>query len=100
MFPIHEFSDVDVTFSTKVKKFMPVMEDIPAEFKKWGGTKWNQFFNDWFFDGVENLELTPKEGVDPKKAVRHIRYLMARGNCRTSTRKLECPSCCRSGSRT
>lgn len=56
---------------------LPPMEDIPEEFKRWNSqTKWNRLSNDIFFSGVTGLELTPKEGVDPDKALRHLGVTM------------------------
>jgi hypothetical protein len=73
VFPIHEISDVDLVFPTKVMHLMPPMEQIP---KGTPGSPWNQLFNDWFFNGLTSLELTPKDGVDKVKALRHIRCIM------------------------
>jgi|SRR5579864_1352258 len=76
MFPIAEVGGIDLAFPTHVERMMPPMGDIPDEFKHYPLTKWNQLFNDWFFTGVKNLQLKPKEGIDKNKALRHIRMVM------------------------
>lgn len=75
VFPIHEFSDIDVAFPASVTKYMPPYADIPKEYKH-GDTKWNKLFNSWFFVGLKSLDLTAKEGIDKNKALRHIRCVM------------------------
>ncbi len=75
MFPIQEIDDAMLAFPANVKSLMPKYEDIPEEFKR-GHTKWNELFSKWFFVGLEKLDLKPKDGVDTKKAMRHIRAVM------------------------
>lgn len=70
-----ELDDVNVAFPTSVDGMMPAYRDIPDEFKC-STNKWNKLFGDWFYAGLAELELTPKEGVDKDKALRHIRYIM------------------------
>lgn len=55
---------------------IPLMEDIPEEFKV-GNTKWNIISNDWFFNGLKNVQFLPKDGVDPEDAIRHISAIMS-----------------------
>jgi hypothetical protein len=74
-FPIHEVSDVELVFPANVLPYMPKWEDIPDEFKD-GSTKEEQLFNDWFYAGLKELELTPKIGIDKNKAIRHIKFIM------------------------
>lgn len=50
---------------------MPKYADIPREFKS-RGNKWSDFQAAWFFSGISNLKLTPKEGIDGKVAMRHL----------------------------
>ena len=76
MFQIQEVSSVDMHFATAVKHLMPKPADIPKEFTHYQGTKWNKLVSDWFFCGLASLELTPKEGVDKDKAMRHIMTIM------------------------
>lgn len=70
---LDEITDTDVAFSTT--KFLPPYELIPDEFK-FGRTKWNRLFSDWFFNGLKALSVSPKEGIDPQKAMRCIRAHM------------------------
>jgi hypothetical protein len=72
---IPEISDLDVAFGTV--KGLPDMKRIPAEFQRFGGTKWNNLFSDWFFGGLKSLRLAPNDGVDKSAALKHIRALMA-----------------------
>lgn len=75
MIPIQDVTDIDVAFPASVSHLMPAYADIPKPFKD-GSTKWNQLATDWFFCGIKNLELTPKDGVDPTKALRHLKCIM------------------------
>lgn len=55
-------------------RLMPKYKDIPDEFRRGGAgaNRWLNFQRDWFYGGVENLEATPKDGVDPTLAMRHL----------------------------
>lgn len=75
MFPVAEVSPLDMAFPTTVKHLMPPYAEIPAEFKN-DRTVWNRLVSDWFFCGVKNLTLTPKDGIDKDKALRHIKTVM------------------------
>lgn len=74
MFPIQEVTDVDFAFSTNVNKLMPAYKDIPEEFKGYNN-KWVSVFEDMFFLG-KRKQLIPREGIDEKKAMRHIMTVM------------------------
>lgn len=72
-----EIDDTTLAFPGDVKKLMPLLTDeIDREFGMNGSTKWNKLFTDLFFRGVKNLKLTPKKGIDEKKAWRHIQAIM------------------------
>jgi hypothetical protein len=75
MFRVQEVDDITYDFPADVRRLMPEYSDIPAEFKH-GDTKWNKFFANWFFRGVKITKITPKEGVDGDKAMRHIGAIM------------------------
>ena len=75
MFPIAEIDAVTAAFPASVRDLMPKYEDIPAEFKR-GLTPWNKLVSTWFFCGLKSLDLTPKDGVDKDKAIRHVRAVM------------------------
>ena len=34
--------------------------------------KWQKFQSDWFYKGLKSHNITPKDGVDVKKALRHL----------------------------
>ena len=54
---------------------IPAWEEIPKEFKH-GHTKWNQLFSEMFYNGLAELRLAPKQGVDTQKAMAAIRSIM------------------------
>ena len=79
MFPIHEVTDAEMAFPANVLEFMPKMEDISEEFKGFGSARDPievKFISDWFFRGLKTCELIPREGVDAKKAFRHLSMIM------------------------
>lgn len=75
MIPIQEISDVMLVFPTDVSKLLPPWDDIPEDFKRERGDakKWIALVNTWFFSGLKNLRLAPKDGVDQNKALRHVK---------------------------
>lgn len=75
MIAIQEVNNLDIAFGGKMNELLPPYEEIPDEYKD-GHTKWNKLFNDWFFGGLTELNLTPKEGVVRNKALSHIRAIM------------------------
>lgn len=76
MFQVKEISDMEAAFPADVKRLMPKWEEIPEEFKKFGGTPWNAIFNEWFYSGLKDMKAVPKPGVDRNKALRHILTIM------------------------
>ena len=75
MFPIVDVNDLELAFGGDTARLLPPYADIPDEFKHGHGT-WNQLVSAWFFRGIADLKLMPKDGVDQKKALRHIRAVM------------------------
>lgn len=65
-----DVDDVTMHFGG-IKGLMPPRESVPDRFT-WG----DRLFNDWFYRGLKSIELTPKDGIDRDKAVRHIRTIM------------------------
>lgn len=63
----------ELLFSTS--RFLPPYAAIPDPYK-FGNTKWNRLFSDWFYSGVADLHLIPKGGVDVNKALRVIKAHM------------------------
>lgn len=70
---LDQISMHELPFSTTC--FLPPYAVIPDSFK-FGYTKWNRLFSDWFYSGVKNLLLVPKSGVDVNKATRVIKAHM------------------------
>lgn len=70
-----DVDDLTLAFPASVRKMMPPYEEIPREFRH-SSNKWNKLFSDWFFAGIKDLELVPKDGVDLNKALRHIKAIM------------------------
>lgn len=68
-------TDVDIAFGGNINKLLPLMEDIPEEFRK-GHSKWNKVVRDWFFNGLKNSQWIPKEEIDPNDAIRHVQAVM------------------------
>ena len=52
-----------------LQKYLPEYEDISKEFKEFKN-RWVQLSEDMFY--VDMIKLTPKEGVDEEKAMKHI----------------------------
>jgi hypothetical protein len=69
-------SDVEVMFPASISDLMPPMKSIPEEFLRRSTNKWSQLFNDWFYRGIRNLKLTPKENIEINVALRHIKAIM------------------------
>jgi len=67
MIPVPKLENWDAVFGNV--SFLPKMEDIPEQFKKHEGTKWNKIMNTWFFYGLPaETKFIAKPGVDEKKA--------------------------------
>lgn len=75
-FQPEDVSNLDMAFGGKIENLLPPYNAIPEQFKN-GVTEWNRFFSDMFFAGIKSLELTPREGIDQAKALRHIRTISA-----------------------
>lgn len=66
-------TDAKLAFPASVSHLMPAMEDIPIEFKRFDPRhKWLRFQGDWFFSGIQDLKITPKDGIDELAAMRHL----------------------------
>jgi len=71
-----EVTDVELAFGGRnMNMLLPAWDDIPEEFQS-GNTKWNALFNKLFYDGEVKGSITGVEGIDPRKAGRHIRAIM------------------------
>lgn len=68
-----EISTIDAAFPAKVAHLMPKYDEIPEEFRNFNHhNKWQNLVSTWFFEGIKIKELKPKDGIDAKKAMRHI----------------------------
>ena len=72
-----ELTNAEVAFG-RIDGLMPPYKGL-EEFdcytrgtKSWGRT----LFTDWFYSGIKNLDLKPREGIDKDKALRHIKAIM------------------------
>jgi hypothetical protein len=64
----------EVTFGMPAARLMPAYADIPAEFRNRGDFD-NPFVRlqaEWFFRGFKQWPLTPKPGIDHKRALVHL----------------------------
>lgn len=73
-------SDAELAFPANVKKLMPFDHPEWRDYRNrysapptWGF----KLFDDMFYFGIQEIELNPEEGIDPKLAFRHIRAIMA-----------------------
>ena len=73
VFSIQDVSDIDIAFPAHVKHLMPEYETARA---RRVDPKWERLACDWFFTGLKELRLKPREGVDEQRALRHIRAIM------------------------
>lgn len=71
-----EVNDVEIAFGGNMEKLLPSMEEIPEEYKN-GSNKWNKVVGDWFFYGLKSCKWEPKEGIDTKDAINHIKAIMS-----------------------
>jgi hypothetical protein len=75
MYPIHEVSDAELAFGGRdLDKLMPPESEIPEDYPD--RLKWTRFFNRVFMQGAVGTRLLPREGVNPNKALRHLRAVM------------------------
>jgi hypothetical protein len=77
MRPDTTITESERAFGCNIDRLYPDYSLIPEEFKRFHSqNKWNKLFSDWFFCGLNNLQLTPKAGIDKAQALRHIRTIM------------------------
>lgn len=65
--------DLTLVFPADVRTLMPKHKDIPDAYP--GMAKWIKFQQDWFYGGLEDVKFTPKEGINPKDAWRHLKAI-------------------------
>ena len=69
--PQKVISGLEAITGVDVYQLMPAYADIPGEFKKHSG-KWVDFQQRWFFRGLEDATIIPKDGIDLKAALKHM----------------------------
>jgi len=63
----------EIDSATRVARLLPAYGNIPKDFRdSIGRNKWQRFQEDWFFEGLNRDRLVCKEGIDAKKALRHL----------------------------
>ena len=71
-----DVDEAELAFPGDTARLLPPWKDIPEEFKRHNGTVWNKLVGDWFFCGLSEVKLVPKDGIDQKKAMRHLQTIM------------------------
>lgn len=66
-----DVSDVDIAFPGNVMHLMP-----PYEVVKESNKRFKPLFSAWFFSGIKIVSMNPRDGIDEKKALRHIKAIM------------------------
>ncbi|KKK89969.1 hypothetical protein LCGC14_2727780 [marine sediment metagenome] len=66
-----EIDDLTLAFPASVTSLMPDKAIIPEEIIR-GSSKWSRVTSDWFFCGLHGAKWKPREGIDTKKALRHV----------------------------
>lgn len=74
MIEIPEVDDIDIAFGGYDQEwFDKVLAEVPEEFKRHGGTEWNEIVSYWFFNGLnDRVQFKAKKGVDAQKAFRAV----------------------------
>jgi hypothetical protein len=55
-----------------VLDLMPNMHEIPEQFKRWNGDPYIELQKEWFYRGLEGCHILEREGIDRKKAIKHL----------------------------
>lgn len=57
-------------FGPPLDLLLPETKDIPANYEN--KKQWEDLIQRWFFQGLSDVKMEPKEGVDPQYITRHI----------------------------
>jgi hypothetical protein len=69
-----EVTDLDMAFCVRAGALMPPRGDLPKCYYAFpGGRDSVRFASMWFFKGFQKADFTPREGVDTRLALRHIK---------------------------
>lgn len=67
--------DAEITFGGSINKLLPEYRSLPKEFRD--GNAWSNEIDEWFFRGIpEGYTMAAKDGIDLRKALRHLQALM------------------------
>ena len=68
---VPKMTEVDILYGSI--KHLPLMEEIPDEFKEYNGTVWNKIISRWFFSGLPDATVFyPKESIVAENAIAAI----------------------------
>jgi len=69
-----EINDATMAFPANVTgTILPPIEDIPEDFHRLYGTKWNKIVSRWFYNGLpEGTEFKARDGIDTDIALRQL----------------------------
>lgn len=66
-------SRIDAAFGGDMRRLLPKEDDIPKDFRRHEGTKWNKIQARWFFFGLpKETKFVPKEGIETAVALNHL----------------------------
>ena len=72
-----DVNDLDLAFGGACDNLLPTLDEIPDEFKRHNGTKWNLIVCNWFFSGLKDASKSrTKNGIVADKAWRHMAAVM------------------------
>jgi hypothetical protein len=74
----HEVSDVQMVFPANISSLMPPREECEKALDAMPdqGARWREVQHLWFFHGLGGAtEVEPKEGIDPRAAIRHLHVI-------------------------
>ena len=71
---------LDIAFGGDVKKLLPLMEEIPKEFKSFNNP-WNTCFSTWFYTGLKHPKFTTRPGIEQAAAINHIKAVIVSFDC-------------------
>lgn len=65
-------------FGGDMQKLLPKYAELPDEFKRHDGTRWNKIVSTWIFNGLpKGTRFITHEGIDAQEAINHIRAILA-----------------------
>ena len=68
-----DVSDVQLAFPAQVSSLMPPHDEALRDWQRTpDARKWIKVQQDWFFYGMKDTNWSPKDGIDTKRALRHL----------------------------